>query len=82
MLLNYFFHRLPLSATLKPDRATINRQTKPDRQYNFRQSRLAILRKIKRGVLPTHLPTQNTTFNFAQPHQDIQQVDNFTATLD
>jgi hypothetical protein len=26
------------------------------------------LRKIKRDVLPMHLPTQNTTFNFAQPH--------------
>ena len=34
-----------------------------------KKDKMPTLRKIKRGVLPTHLPTQNTTFYFAQPHQ-------------
>jgi hypothetical protein len=39
--------------------------TTTDQQKN---GNLPTLRKIKRGVLPPHKPTQNTTFNFAPTH--------------
>jgi hypothetical protein len=69
-----------LQATLK-DRQCNNEQTE-------KTPRQPTLRKIKRGVLPTHLPTQKHHIKFcptapkAHPPPDQWTVDTLTATFD